>query len=310
MTVPRDPDAILASWLAEGPTRLPEVTRRSIVVATRTTRQTRRPMWTPWRLPVMNGASRLALAPLVLVAVALGGLYLFTVAPGGVVGPSPSPTPTPRPFPTDTSGGVPVEPGTYALVLPAPTPGGAALRVIFTMPAGWEKNLTPTSLWQAVDHRRIGFFTVDNLYRDPCLPANGLLVPPLGPSVDDLIAGLGGLPGVTSSSPPATIALAIYRGQDIVLTAASDLTPCADESLVLWTSPQGAVTANAGAVLQSDERGRIVVVDVDGTRLAITRSYGPTASAADLAEMQAIVDSVRIERVEPPTSPGASPGAS
>ena len=32
MTVQRDPDAILAAWLEEGPTGLPEPTRRAIAV--------------------------------------------------------------------------------------------------------------------------------------------------------------------------------------------------------------------------------------------------------------------------------------
>ena len=31
MTTPRDPDEILAAWLDEGPTRLPDQTRRAIV---------------------------------------------------------------------------------------------------------------------------------------------------------------------------------------------------------------------------------------------------------------------------------------
>ena len=37
MTVKRDPDAILAAWLEDGPVALPEPTRRAIAVTTRTT---------------------------------------------------------------------------------------------------------------------------------------------------------------------------------------------------------------------------------------------------------------------------------
>ena len=44
MTVKRDPDAILAAWLEEGPTALPEPTRRAIAVTTRTTTQRRPPL--------------------------------------------------------------------------------------------------------------------------------------------------------------------------------------------------------------------------------------------------------------------------
>ena len=117
MTVKRDPDTILAAWLEEGPTRLPDATRRAITVTTRTTRQSRRPPWVPWRFPNMNGMTRFALAAAAVVAVALGGLYLINPSGGTVGGPGPSatptasPTPTPIPFPTDTSGGVPVNPG-------------------------------------------------------------------------------------------------------------------------------------------------------------------------------------------------------
>ena len=91
MNVQRDPDAILATWLEDGPVRLPDATKRAIAVTTRTTRQSRRPMWVPWRFPPMNGATRFALGAVAVVAVALGGLYLFNPAPGGVIGgPGPS----------------------------------------------------------------------------------------------------------------------------------------------------------------------------------------------------------------------------
>ena len=51
MTVKRDPDAILAAWLEEGPTGLPEPTRRAIAVSTRTTTRRAAPMWVPRRRP-------------------------------------------------------------------------------------------------------------------------------------------------------------------------------------------------------------------------------------------------------------------
>ena len=62
MTAQRDPDAILAAWLEEGPTGSPTTTRRAIAVGHSNHPQARRPMWVPWRVPTMNGTSRLALA--------------------------------------------------------------------------------------------------------------------------------------------------------------------------------------------------------------------------------------------------------
>jgi hypothetical protein len=105
MNVRRDPDAIVATWLEDGPTRLPDATKRAIAVTTRTTRQSRRPMWVPWRFPTMNGASRIALGAVAVVAVALGGLFVFNSMPGGGVGgpgPSASPSASPGPSPALT----------------------------------------------------------------------------------------------------------------------------------------------------------------------------------------------------------------
>ena len=73
MTIRRDPDAILAAWLEEGPNQLPDTTRRAIAVSTRTTHQSRLPVWLPWRYPSMNGMTRFALAAAAVVAVVVGG---------------------------------------------------------------------------------------------------------------------------------------------------------------------------------------------------------------------------------------------
>jgi hypothetical protein len=107
MSVQRDPDAILATWLEAGPVRLPDATKRAIAVTTRTTRQTRRPMVVPWRIRPMTGAARIALGAVAVVAIALGGLYfLGPTRQGGVGGPpavSPSPAPTAVPSPTTSA---------------------------------------------------------------------------------------------------------------------------------------------------------------------------------------------------------------
>jgi len=98
MTERRDPDAILAAWLDEGPDVLPESTRRAIEVTTRTTDQARHLAWLPWRAANMNGTTRLALVAAAVVAVAVGGLYVLrpgTDGPG--VGGSGSPVPSSSP---------------------------------------------------------------------------------------------------------------------------------------------------------------------------------------------------------------------
>src|SRR6188472_2363043 len=113
MTVRRDPDAILAAWLHEGPTRLPDATRRAIAVSIRTTRQSRLPNWLPWRDPTVNGMTRYALAAVAVVAVVVGGLYFLrpgtdpSVGVGGPGSPAPSVSPVPSTSATPTASPTP-----------------------------------------------------------------------------------------------------------------------------------------------------------------------------------------------------------
>jgi len=95
MNAPRDPDSIIAAWLDEGPTELPESTRRAIAVVTRTNRQTRRAIGVPWRTFRMNPFARIAVAAAVVVVSLGGAIYLF--APGNGVGGLPGSSATPSP---------------------------------------------------------------------------------------------------------------------------------------------------------------------------------------------------------------------
>ncbi len=139
MTVRRDPDPILAAWLHEGPTRLPDATRRAIAVSIRTTRQSRLPNWLPWRDPTVNGMTRYALAAVAVLAVVVGGLYFLrpgtdpSVGVGGPRSPVPSVSPAPSPSPSPSP-------------RPSPEPSVGALTQTFTSPtfgysirhpAGW-----------------------------------------------------------------------------------------------------------------------------------------------------------------------------
>ncbi len=100
MTAPRDPDAILAAWLEEGPVALPEATKRSIAVTTRTTHRSRRSTWMPWRFPTVNATIRLVLAGAAVLALAIAGVYVLNPGPDGPsVGGPPSASVAPSPSP-------------------------------------------------------------------------------------------------------------------------------------------------------------------------------------------------------------------
>lgn len=92
MNVQRDPETILAAWLDDGPTDLPDATRRAIVAALPTTPQARRGASAPWRSSPMHTYTRLAAAAIVAVIAIGGALYL--IGPRfGVIGPSGSSAP-------------------------------------------------------------------------------------------------------------------------------------------------------------------------------------------------------------------------
>ena len=71
----RDPNLIIGAWLDEGPTELPETTRRAIMTSVRTLDQ-RRGLVLPWGRSVSSYAQPLLAAAAVIVAVA--GIYLLS----------------------------------------------------------------------------------------------------------------------------------------------------------------------------------------------------------------------------------------
>jgi hypothetical protein len=93
MNVTRDPDAIVAAWLDEGPTDLPDATRRAIVTALPTTPQARRGLLAPWRFAYMNTFARAA-GVLVAAVVLIGAVALIAGSRSGVGAPSPSAFPS------------------------------------------------------------------------------------------------------------------------------------------------------------------------------------------------------------------------
>ena len=117
MNVQRDPDAILAAWLEEGPTGLPEPTRRAIAVSTRTTNQRRHPIWVPQRRPSMNPFARVAVAAVALVVLIGGAIYAFAPGGGGVGGP-PAASATPASSPSVRGSATPQA----STSLPSPSP--------------------------------------------------------------------------------------------------------------------------------------------------------------------------------------------
>jgi hypothetical protein len=147
MSTERDPNAVIAAWLDEGPIELPDPSRRAIVTAAITIPQRRRGLGLPWRFPTMNGYARFALAAVAVVAVALGGIYLLNPAPGGSIGgQGPAPTPSLSPTPT-------------ASLDPTPEPANAGTITLTDDGCTWDQ---PDARWIGTTEVRIDFVNETN----------------------------------------------------------------------------------------------------------------------------------------------------
>ena len=117
MTDDRSLERAARSWLDEGPTRAPDRPVEAALARIQTIRQ-ERDLRVPWRLPSMNGASRL-LAGAASIAVVLV-IGVIAISPGLVPGIGGPPTPTPAPTPSPAMSGV----------LPSPTSNLGACRLV------------------------------------------------------------------------------------------------------------------------------------------------------------------------------------
>ena len=130
----RDPDSVLAAWLDEGPTDLPDATRRAILTALPTTPQARRGLIAPWRSSPMTTVARGA-AVLIVAVVAMGALAILAGLKGGVGGPGPSSVASPA------SPSVSSTPSTPASAPPLPTLAATFVSPVYgyqmRYPAGW-----------------------------------------------------------------------------------------------------------------------------------------------------------------------------
>jgi hypothetical protein len=298
---------IVRSWLEEGVTALPDRVLDAVLDQVPATRQ-RRAWWPARRLPHMNTPIRIAMAAAAVVVLALVGVNLFsrtggvggrpaTSVPTATTAPTPSALLSPTPAcvqdrcPTPGAlGGVvgPLKPGTYVAADPF------LLRVTFTVPAGWEGNIGgPYAVFldQPQGTGAVSFSIFEQVYADPCHNDRGLLNPLPGPSVDDLATALAKVPGL-GNPIPVDVTVAGYQGKQLTLTAPASFAGCTltwDGKFRVWVLPLGATND-----LTPGERDRVWILDVGGQRLVIDAPEMPGQTAETTAEVQRIVDSIRI----------------
>jgi hypothetical protein len=223
-------------------------------------------------------------------------------------GPSPSPTPSPTSL-LDLPEGTALGAGsTYVLDYGTTTPSVYPL-ITFTVPAeGW-------SHWGSGNLGKIGrnpfvtAWSATNLVKDPCHGlTGGKFDPPVGPSIEDLAAGLVQQGAGTASTPTdATVGGFPAKRIELSLPAELDMATCEGDSqstgFVRWTEGN----YFGGHIMGEGQRNVLYIIDVDGFRLLMDTVYLPGTTEADLTEAQQIIDSMRFEPVAPMPSPGSSP---
>ena len=199
---------------------------------------------------------------------------------------------------------IPLEPGRW-FVDPDGDPA-TPMRVSFEIAAeGW-KSWFGAVAFSGASHVVLTTMTVDNLVADACTdhtPAD----PPVGPTVEDLAAALTQLAPFEVSSPPKDVTIFGYAGRHVQLTVPDLATrsdrgdiqfvDCTGGLLKSWYSPlhDGGENPYFGYNGEPGRTEDFWILDVDGTRLVLTTSSGPGSMPADVAELEEIFDSIRIE---------------
>jgi hypothetical protein len=149
----------------------------------------------------------------------------------------------------------------------------------------------------------VAITTVTNLVRDGCLD-HSYAEPPVGPSVDDLATGLAELAPFEVTSAPKDVTVDGYSGKHLELTVPDlpighgGFTGCVGGNLASWVGAVDKVNGNGeafGGYTHPGDREEFWILDVAGTRLVIAAERAQGSPAKDLAEQQAILDSIRIE---------------
>ena len=253
-------------WLEDGSDRTPRPAIDAVLLAVKTTRQ-ERDLRIPRRFTQMPTYMRLAAGIAIVAVVGVGALAYFNGGPNTGAPPTPAPTTQATPTMSPLSSG-PLAPGRHAYE-------GEGVRVVLTVPAGWEGgqfNIAKSPARELPDGTIVMFRQPTLVFADPCAPE--LSADSIGPTVDDLAAAL------------ADTTISGFRGKHV-----SFVVDTAGIDCVMGIYGQDSFVRAA----ENGQRQDLWILDVAGTRFVIDATTFPETSAGDRAEMQAIVDTLLIE---------------
>lgn len=226
---------------------------------------------------------------------------------------SPSPSATAAADPATTDQDImdiahfaPLERGTYSID-PDEDPA-TPLRVLYTVAAeGWSQWIGAAKFREGPDgedrHVGVSIAAVTNLVAHGCHdhdPAD----PPIGPTVDDLATALAHLAPFQVTAPPSDVTIHGYSGKHLELTvpdmpveALEDggtyFTGCFGGDLRSWIAPVLSFAFYGYSGPHHVEE--FWILDVEGSRLVIQANWSHGSPRKDIAEMRAVLNSIRIE---------------
>jgi hypothetical protein len=143
---------------------------------------------------------------------------------------------------------------------------------------------------------------VTNLVVDGCTDHDPLN-PPVGPTVDDLATALASLRPFLVTKPPSGVDSYGYHGKYLELTVPeipfgvsgdeSYFPDCAGTELKSWIGRP--LSYAFYGYTEPGQHEEFWILDVNGARLVIEANWSPGSPKKDIAEMRAILDSIKIE---------------
>jgi hypothetical protein len=331
----RDTTRIVRSWLEPGVTDLPDRVLDEVLDRLPATPQ-RRPVWSARRFTSVNSLFKpLAAAAAIVVASAVG-INLLNGSPSPPPGTAPTPTPGVSVLPSVAPGGssVPVSystmrAGRYHFVAPvhgyaadgAVRPVGHA-NVRFEAPDGWTGigwgiYKDPRFSGNSVNAPKLQVWNVNTVYLDPCHTdgaaergdvVQGNQLSTLDGLAEALSSSEGFAPNSPSTTGPVTTTLGGLdaRAVEIHVPRDLDVRECQPVLYSLFADPSGGDRYVQGA----GELERLWVVDADGPDsslpgglLIINAVTGPETPAAEVAELNAMLETLEVEFFPSPPQP-------
>jgi hypothetical protein len=226
----------------------------------------------------MSGYSRVSiLVGAMAVALMASACAASTLPPTPVPTASAAPTPAPSLPPSGA-----LAPGRYRSDF-----------ITYTLPAGWssyggfaalQNDANPPNGMGIVPDRNIA-----TVYTDPCHWQT--TAAPVGPTVDALVAAFVAQKRGAIVTP-VDVTIDSFHGKEIDLMVPLDVTvtACDGGQYKSWTTADGGDRYNQGP----GQHDLLDILAGNGQTLVIQRSFYPANTAADRAELQAIVDSIKI----------------